>query len=124
MRNSATAPTRILVVDDERLIADTIVAILRRDGFDAIATYSGTEAVREATTLCPDIMLSDFYMPGINGLEAAKLVREVCPDVKVILLSGQASAIEFLDRLEKPDFDFRLLAKPIRPEVLLATLRS
>lgn len=124
MRDSATAPARILVVDDEKLIADTIVAILRQDGFEAVAAYSGAEAVQEATTICPDIMLSDFYMPDINGLEAARLVRAVCPKVKVILLSGQASAMEALSDLGQQGLDYELLAKPIHPKLLLATLRE
>src|SRR5512133_1189306 len=124
MRTSGTERAKILVVDDEHLIADTIVAILRQDGFDATAAYSGTEAVQEATSLCPDIMVSDFFMPDINGLEAAKLVRGICPNVKVFLLSGQAAALDFLGQLEKQEFDYELLAKPIHPAVLLATLRG
>lgn len=124
MGNSATAQTRILVVDDEHLIADTIVAILRQGGFDATAAYSGTDAVRQAGTLCPDIMLSDFFMAGMNGLETAKSVRGICPNVKVFLLSGQAAALEFLGFHEEQDLDYELLAKPIHPNVLIAALRG
>lgn len=122
--NSAAERTRILVVDDERLIADTIVAILRQDGFEAIAAYSGNQAIEEATTYRPDIMLSDFYMPDINGLEAARLVRGLCPNVKVFLLSGQASALDLLSDPEQHEFDYQLLAKPIHPDVLLAKIRQ
>jgi CheY-like chemotaxis protein len=124
MRNPATARTRILVVDDEHLIADTIVAILRRDGFEAAPAYSGSEAVQEASKLCPDIMLSDFYMPDMNGLETAKLVRGLCPRVKVVFLSGHAPSLEFLGHLDKQEFDYELLSKPIDPDVLLAALRG
>lgn len=124
MRNSIPARTKILVVDDERLIADTIVAILRQDGFEAMAAYSGNEAVEQATAVCPDIMLSDYYMPDIDGLETARRVRSLCPNVKVILLSGQATALEFLSDPQQAQFDFQLLAKPIHPDALLATLRE
>jgi CheY-like chemotaxis protein len=124
MRRSASAQTRILVVDDEHLIADTTVAILRQDGFDATAAYSGTEAVQQAARLCPDIMVVDFFMPQMNGIEAAKLVREMCPNVKVFLLSGQASALDFLAHHEEHDLVYELLSKPIHPELLLATLRG
>jgi CheY-like chemotaxis protein len=123
MANSTTARAKILVVDDEHLIADGIVAILRQDGFDATAVYSGADAVRMARTLCPDVILSEFSMPDINGLETAKLVRGSCPGVKVFLLSGQASAFDFLAQLEKQEFDYELLAKPIHPKDLLAALR-
>lgn len=124
MLNSASSRTRILVVDDEHLIADTIVAILRQDGFEATAAYSGNQAVQQASTWCPDIMVTDFYMPDINGLETARLVREQCPEVKVFLLSGQAPALELLADPNQHNFDYRLLSKPIHPDVLLATLRE
>jgi len=124
MLNSESAQTTILVVDDEHLIADTIVAILRQDGFNATAAYSGAEAVHEATTVCPDILVSDFAMPEMNGIETAKLVLELCPEVRVFLLSGQASALDFLAHLEKQELDFELLSKPIHPQRLIATLRG
>jgi CheY-like chemotaxis protein len=68
---------KILVVDDERIIADTIVAILLRHGFEATAAYSGSEAIERAGQFCPDSVISDVVMPGINGIETAISLRKI-----------------------------------------------
>src|SRR5471030_388257 len=66
---------RILVVDDETLIADTIVQILNRNGFIAEAAYSGKDAIESARRNCPELVLSDVLMPNIDGVEAAIAIR-------------------------------------------------
>ena len=62
---------RVLVVDDEKVIADTIVQILNRNGFIAEAAYGGEEAIEKAGRHCPEVVLSDVLMPQIDGVEAA-----------------------------------------------------
>ena len=72
-----TASTRILVVDDEPLIADTIVQILNRSGFIAEAAYGGREAIDAARRLTPELILSDVLMPHIDGVEAAIAIQKL-----------------------------------------------
>jgi len=72
---------RILVVDDEKVIADTIVQILNKNGFIAEAAYSGEEAIEKATRRCPELVLSDVLMPQIDGVEAAIAIRECCKNM-------------------------------------------
>jgi CheY-like chemotaxis protein len=120
---SADLP-RILVVDDEALIADTIVQILNRNGFIAEAAYSGSEAIEIARRHCPDLLLSDVLMPNIDGVEAAIAIREICPDTRIVLFSGQAATVEILQRAKQRGHTFELLPKPIHPTQLIKHLRD
>jgi CheY-like chemotaxis protein len=115
---------RILVVDDEVLIADTIVQILNRNGFIAEAAYSGAEAIEIARRSCPDLVLSDVLMPHVDGVEAAIAIRELCPDTRIVLFSGQAATVEILERAKERGHTFELLAKPIHPTQLIKHLRE
>ena len=119
----APAP-RILVVDDEALIADTIVQILNRNGFIAEAAYSGSEAIRLAERDCPELVLSDVMMPQVDGVEAAIRIRELCPDTRIVLFSGQAATVEILARARQRGHEFELLPKPIHPTQLIKHLRQ
>ncbi len=66
---------RVLVVDDEQVIADTLAKILDLNGYDASAVYTGTAAVESARSLRPDLIISDVIMPDMNGIEAAISIR-------------------------------------------------
>ena len=115
---------RILVVDDEALIADTIVQILNRNGFIAEAAYSGTQAIELARVHCPELVLSDVMMPVIDGVEAAIAIRHHCPDTRIVLFSGQAATVEILARARERGHNFELLPKPIHPTQLIKHLRQ
>lgn len=115
---------RILVVDDEKVIADTIVQILNKNGFIADAAYSGEEAIEKAACRCPELVLSDVLMPQIDGVEAAIAIREHCPDTRIILFSGQSATVEILARARERGHTFELLPKPIHPTQLIKHLRE
>ena len=115
---------RILVVDDEVLIADTIVQILNRNGFIAEAAYSGAQAVEVARVHCPELVLSDVMMPHVDGVEAAIAIRDLCPDTRIVLFSGQAATVEILARARERGHNFELLPKPIHPTQLIKHLRQ
>jgi CheY-like chemotaxis protein len=117
-------PPRVLVVDDEMVIADTIVQILNYNGFVAQAAYSGAQAIEAARGFCPHLVLSDVMMPGVDGVEAAIAIREHCPDTRIVLFSGQAATAEILSRARKRGHTFQLLPKPIHPTELLKHLRE
>ena len=118
------AAQRILVVDDEALIADTICQILNRNGFIAEAAYSGAEAIEIARRNCPDLLLTDVLMPHVDGVEAAIAIRELCPDTRIVLFSGQAATVEILQRARERGHTFELLPKPIHPTQLIKHLRD
>src|ERR1700761_1034885 len=114
----------VLVVDDERLIADTITAILTQHGFAAFKAYSGEEGVRLAEELEPDIVVSDVLMPAMSGIQMAILIKESLPATRIVLLSGQAATAELMRQAAAAGHNFELLAKPIHPEELVKKLKE
>jgi CheY-like chemotaxis protein len=115
---------KILVVDDERVIADTLAIILNQSGFDASAVYTGTGAVEHAREHKPDLIISDVIMPDMNGIEAAIKIREILPGCKILLFSGQAATADLLEKARLEGHEFEILAKPVHPQDLLAKLRG
>jgi CheY-like chemotaxis protein len=113
----------VLIVDDERLVADTLSEILKRFQYDAVPFYNGETAIEAAREQCPDIVLSDVIMPRLNGVETVLKIREICPHTRVILLSGNAATANLLQQAHSEGHDFELLAKPIHPDELLRHLR-
>jgi CheY-like chemotaxis protein len=120
--DTAVRKLRVLVVDDERLVADTLSEILKRFKYDAFPFYSGEAAIAAARELCPDFVLSDVIMPRLNGVETVLKIREICPHTRVILLSGNAATADLLTRAHSEGHDFELLAKPVHPDELLRYL--
>jgi CheY-like chemotaxis protein len=114
----------VLVVDDERLIADTLTAILEEHGFIAAQAYSGEEALGVALTMQPDIVLSDVLMPGISGIDMAIRLKQTLAATRIVLLSGQASTAQLIREAANAGHDFELLAKPIHPEELVSKLKQ
>ncbi len=121
--NGRPAKPRVLVVDDERVIADTLSIILNKSGFDASAVYSGTAAVNRAQELQPELVISDVIMDDMNGIEAAIRIREMLPRCKILLFSGQAATADLLEKARKEGHEFEILAKPVHPQDLLAKLK-
>ncbi len=120
----AGAKPRVLVVDDEQLIADTLALILNRSGFEARAAYSGEKAIDAAQALQPEILISDVVMFGMTGIDAAIQISNMVPGCRVILLSGQAATADLLRDAADQGFEFEIVAKPVHPQVLLDVLRN
>jgi DNA-binding NtrC family response regulator len=113
---------RVLIVDDEPMIANTLAQILNASGFEARAVFSGDTAVEAAAELRPDVLLTDVIMRGISGIDVAMQVSESLPECRVILFSGQASTADLLEPAKKKGRHFEILTKPIHPQVLLSML--
>ncbi len=122
--SDTTSKRKVLVADDERVIADTLVIILNQSGFEATAAYSGTSAVEMAKTLQPDMLISDVIMPELSGIDAAIIVRRILPSCKILLFSGQAATADLLDKARAQGHEFEILAKPVHPQDLLAKLKT
>jgi CheY-like chemotaxis protein len=118
-----TKKATVLVVDDERVIADSMTEILRRSGFDAVCAYDGLSALELALRVIPDFVLTDVVMPHMNGVQLAIAIRKALPATEILLLSGQAGITELVEGGRKEGYLFELIAKPIHPEKLLQRLR-
>ena len=119
-----TKKATVLVVDDERLIADTMTEILRRSGFNAMCAYDGQSALELALQINPDFVVTDVVMPNMNGIQLAIAIRRALPSTEILLLSGQAGITEIVEGGRKQGYLFELIAKPIHPEKLLQRLRT
>jgi CheY-like chemotaxis protein len=115
---------RILVVDDEIRVADTLCEILGTAGYDARAAYDGWSALEVAKRFEPDYLLSDVLMPRMNGVELAITIRNLIPMAKIVLFSGQVGISEILEAGQTRGYRFELIAKPIHPLKLIEQLKK
>lgn len=123
MTTPGTKP-KVLVADDEQVIANTLAIILNQAGFEAKAVYSGESAVEVIEEFQPNMLISDVIMTGMTGIEAAIKIREKLPTCKILLFSGQAATADLLEKARAQGHEFEILAKPVHPTDLLAKLRS
>jgi len=114
----ASQTTRVLVVDDERHVANTLATILQSKGYETAVAFSGEQAIAAAAQFQPDFLLSDIKMPGINGVEAAMQILESVPNCSVLFISGYASD-ELIMGARQRGYNFQVCAKPVPPPDLL-----
>jgi DNA-binding NtrC family response regulator len=110
----------VLVIDDDRVLADTLAEILRLHGFKPVALYSGEEAIELAERLRPDVVLSDIHMSRLDGIETAKRIRKLHPQCRVILFTAHAVSEAMRQLIH--GLEFELLQRPLRPEDVLIAL--
>jgi DNA-binding NtrC family response regulator len=115
---------RILVVDDERTVADTLGIILKQNNHDATVADSGETALNLARVSAPDWLISDVILGGMTGIELAQRFGAGFPECRVILFSGQAVTTELLRVAEERGHHFEVLAKPFHPQHLIDILRG
>ena len=111
----------VLIVDDDRKIIDMLRRTLAYEGYHVITATDGHQALLQAQTQRPDVVILDWLMPGLNGIEVARRLREA--DGTPILMLTARDAIE--DRVEGLDSgadDY--LVKPFAPAELLARIRA
>ena len=116
-------PLRVLVADDEHVIADSLATILRTHGFEATSVYSGYSAVETAFEWLPDVVISDIRMPGINGVDAALSMARRLPNAKFLLFSGHIQSHSNLSRAREQGLTVVFLQKPVPPHSVVEYLR-
>jgi DNA-binding NtrC family response regulator len=115
----------VLVVDDERVIADTLSIILSRSGFTVMTAYDAAGALDQVDVVPPDLLLSDVMMgPGMDGTQLAISVLHTYPECKVLLFSGHAATADLLDKAREGGHNFTLLTKPLHPADLLSRIKE
>jgi len=118
--------SRILVVDEESVTADTLAGVLRRNGYATEAAYDATGALEKALLSPPELVITDVVLPsGMSGVQLAVTLKRVYPDCKILLYSGQVSTPELVRSPPHcAPYDFALLSKPVRPRDLLALVED
>ena len=111
---------RVLIVDDDQLVADTLTLIFGKCGFDAKAAYSADQAMEYAREFPPNLLLCDISMPGRDGVELVKEISEEQPDCRILVLTGFHSNLnrvsEQSSKLQRP---LGMMTKPCAPDDLL-----
>ncbi|MEO6805245.1 MAG: response regulator [Edaphobacter sp.] len=113
------SPPVVLIVDDEKLIADTLSVILKNSGFTTLTAYDGSAALQLANEFNPDLLISDVMMPGMTGVELAITMARIQPECKILLFSGQAATVDLLEKARSLGHDFTTLTKPVHPTDML-----
>ncbi len=111
---------KILLVDDEKSIVNVLSISLRNDGYDVFTAYSGKECLEKFMEETPDIVITDMKMPGIDGLEVLKRIKNLNPHTEVIIITGHGDMDSAIEALEYGASDF--INKPIRDEALSVAL--
>lgn len=112
--------TRVLVVDDDRLVADTLSLIYNANGYECEARYSAAEGFERAKDFSPALMLCDVTMPEESGLQLAERMLEVMPNIRMLMLTAYASnAAKVSAHSARTCRQLKLLSKPCRPDDLL-----
>jgi CheY-like chemotaxis protein len=112
--------TRVLVVDDDHLVADTLNLIFLAHGFESEARYSAAEGLERARSFAPGLLLCDVTMPEGSGLELLESLNSEQPSCQMLLLSAYSSnAVKVEEKALQMKRPLKLLRKPCRPEELL-----
>ena len=111
---------RILVVDDERNIRRSLEMILTGEGYEVICVPSGQAALDAIKAEIPHVVLLDIVIPGMNGIEVLKSVRDSQPDLAVIMISGHGTVQDAVMATKLGAYDF--LEKPLSREKVLLTV--
>jgi len=115
---------RILVVDDEPLVANSLVDILNLSGFEASSLYSGSQAIDRANIAAFDVLITEVVMPEMTGIDAAIEIQKVLPNCKVLLVSGNTRTDDLLRDAQERGSYFDILAKPVHPSVIIDRLKA
>ena len=111
---------RVLVVDDERLVADTLALVFTKSGFDARATYSTDDALECAREFQPHLILCDITMPGKDGHALVEEITKELPACRIIILTGFYSNLQRVrEQASMLPRQPGILTKPCQPADLL-----
>ncbi len=113
--------TKILIVDDEELIVRLLSMSLQSDGYQTVSAFSGKEALEVFRAEAPDIVVTDIKMPGMDGLELLKKIKEIDPEKEVIIVTGHGDIDSTITALQYGASDF--INKPARDAVLSIALK-
>lgn len=113
---------RILIIDDEKAIRNTLRDILQYEKYDVDEAADGMEGLRKVETSRPDLVLCDIKMPKMDGLDVLAKLQEIDPDIPVVMISGHGTIETAVDAIKKGAYDY--ISKPPDLNRLLVTVRN
>lgn len=112
---------KILVVDDDPAISEMLTIVLSAEGFDTVAVTDGALAVETASREQPDLILLDLMLPGMNGIDICRLIRQES-SVPIIMLTAETDTVDVVLGLESGADDY--VNKPFKAKELVARIRA
>jgi len=113
---------KILIIDDEKSIRNTLREILTYEGYEVTEAADGMEGLRIAGKDKFDIILSDIKMPKMDGIEVLEKLQEITPETPVVMISGHGNIETAVEAIRKGAFDY--IAKPLDLNRMLVTIRN
>jgi DNA-binding NtrC family response regulator len=113
--------TRILVIDDDQGTCHLLARILQKEGFEVVAENSPLNAINSFKGNNFDLVITDFYMPEMNGLELLAEIKKINPDVDVIVMTAFASVDNAVEAMKKGAYDY--IVKPFQNDDLLLSIK-
>ena len=110
---------KILIVDDEHTVAETLALIMRGCHYDARNAFSAEQAIEILAEWKPDLVIADVMLPQMNGIDLGCVVKANYPDCQVLLVSGHPATSELLEIASRKGTHFDILAKPLHPAAIL-----
>lgn len=114
-------PAKILVVDDDPAISEMLTIVLESEGFQPVAVMDGAEAVRVFEDEQPDLILLDLMLPGMNGIDICRIIRQRS-NVPIVMLTAKTDTVDVVLGLETGADDY--ITKPFKPKELIARVRA
>jgi two-component system response regulator MprA len=119
---SSQSPARVLVVDDDRAVRESLRRSLEFNGYAVALASDGAEALASITGSAPDVVVMDVMMPRLDGLEATRALRKAGNDVPILVLTARDAVGDRVEGLDAGADDY--LTKPFALQELLARLRA
>ncbi len=113
--------TQVLVVDDDLALSEMLGIVLRAEGFQAEFCEDGAKALRIFRESKPDLVLLDLMLPGIDGIEVCKLIRNES-GVPIVMLTARGDTLDIVHGLESGADDY--IVKPFKPKELIARVKA
>ena len=115
---------KILIVEDEKLVADTLAQILSSHGYETRVAYTAEAAISLIPEWIPNLAILDVMLPKMNGIELAVALKKSLANCHVLLFSGQPSVESLVQKARNEGHEFDILAKPVHPSVMLEAISS
>ena len=113
---------KLLIVDDERNILRVISATLKKEGYEVEVARTGEEALDKFSTNHADLVVTDFKLPGMSGVDLLSSIKSINPDVPVIMLTAYGTIERVVEAMKRGAFNY--LTKPVNPDELVAVVKE
>ena len=111
----------VLIVDDEKDVCDVLCRLLKPEGLQVLVAYEGKTALKMIVSEIPDVLIVDFKMPGIDGMELLKRAKEIDPELPVVMITAYADVYGAVEAMRAGAHDY--MPKPFENYEVIRVVR-